>query len=332
MKTRGWNRIMVAVRDFDRASQALLRKAAAIAQRFDAALQVVHVSAITHEAFNIPGLISRPESLEEIAAIQQQRLEKLVKPVRARGVAISCLSVLDYPPADGVVRQVLKHRPDLLIVQSQRHARAARVLLGNTDWELIRNCPCPLWLVKSGTLKPALSVLAAIDPFHAHAKPTALDNEILDQAGRVVGTGAGRLGVGHVYALPQQLIAAMGEVTAVPATPAEMRRHQAQVTEVVKRASRRYAIAAKDQLLRAGDPAVGIPLLSKQWKADLLVMGAVSRRGLKRLFIGHTAERVLDAVHCDVLVIKPRAFKCPVPRQRPRLNVLAGAQATVPGV
>jgi nucleotide-binding universal stress UspA family protein len=32
----------------------------------------------------------------------------------------------------------------------------------------------------------------------------------------------------------------------------------------------------------------------------------VSRSALKNLFIGHTAERVLDALPCDVLVVKSK--------------------------
>ena len=34
-------------------------------------------------------------------------------------------------------------------------------------------------------------------------------------------------------------------------------------------------------------------------------MGAISRSGLKRLVIGNIAEQVLDALPCDVLVLKP---------------------------
>jgi hypothetical protein len=37
-------------------------------------------------------------------------------------------------------------------------------------------------------------------------------------------------------------------------------------------------------------------------------MGAISRRGLQRLFIGNTAERMLDHLDCDVLVVKPAGF------------------------
>jgi universal stress protein E len=44
-------------------------------------------------------------------------------------------------------------------------------------------------------------------------------------------------------------------------------------------------------------------------------MGAISRSGIKRLFVGHTAERVIDRLGCDVLVLKPAGFRTPVPRR-----------------
>lgn len=305
---------MVAVRDIDRSAQTLLTKAAGLAQRFDAQLEVLHVASGAIETFNIPGLLANPQSPAELVRTQQRQLEKLIQPLASTGVAITCVSVMDYPPADGIVRQVLKRKPDLLVIQSQRHTKVARVFLGNTDWELIRNCPCPLWIVKTPKLAASIAVLAAIDPFHVHAKPAALDNEILAAAGQVVGTGAGRLGVCHTYKVPEKAIAAMSEVVLVPATPAEARRYKSEVIDATRRASKQYAIANKDQLVAEGEAAAGIPATARRWKADLLVMGAVSRRGLKRLFIGNTAERVLDAAHCDVLVVKPRSFKSPVPR------------------
>ena len=53
------------------------------------------------------------------------------------------------------------------------------------------------------------------------------------------------------------------------------------------------------------DPVFAIPHVAKKIGADFVVMGAVSRSGLKRVFIGNTAERVLDDLPCDVLVVKP---------------------------
>ena len=55
-----------------------------------------------------------------------------------------------------------------------------------------------------------------------------------------------------------------------------------------------------------------IPHVAKKVGADVLVMGAVSRSGLQRLFIGNIAEQVLDSLPCDVLIVKPANFKSPV--------------------
>jgi universal stress protein E len=41
-------------------------------------------------------------------------------------------------------------------------------------------------------------------------------------------------------------------------------------------------------------------------------MGSISRSRLKRLFIGATAERTLEKLPCDLLVVKPEWFETPV--------------------
>ena len=44
--------------------------------------------------------------------------------------------------------------------------------------------------------------------------------------------------------------------------------------------------------------------LTDRLRADVVVMGAVSRSGLERLFVGSTAEDVLDKLSCDLLIVK----------------------------
>lgn len=61
-----------------------------------------------------------------------------------------------------------------------------------------------------------------------------------------------------------------------------------------------------------GNPVVAIPRVARETGADIVIMGAVSRSGLRRVFIGNTAERVLGDLSCDVLVVKPKRFKAPV--------------------
>jgi len=42
-------------------------------------------------------------------------------------------------------------------------------------------------------------------------------------------------------------------------------------------------------------------------------MGAISRSGLKRIFIGSTAEDVLERLPCDALIVKPPDFASALP-------------------
>jgi universal stress protein E len=61
---------------------------------------------------------------------------------------------------------------------------------------------------------------------------------------------------------------------------------------------------------------MAIPALARRLRSSIVVIGAVSRSGLKRLFIGNTAERVIDALSCDLLVVKPVGFRNRISRVR----------------
>jgi universal stress protein E len=69
------------------------------------------------------------------------------------------------------------------------------------------------------------------------------------------------------------------------------------------------------QHVRPGAPVEELPLLAEEIGASVVVMGAVSRSAVRRLFIGNTAESVIDALSCDVLVVKPVDFRTDVPKK-----------------
>ena len=48
-----------------------------------------------------------------------------------------------------------------------------------------------------------------------------------------------------------------------------------------------------------------IPWFAREKKADLVVMGAIARWGLRNRVIGSTAEKVLDDLPCDILIVRP---------------------------
>jgi universal stress protein E len=57
--------------------------------------------------------------------------------------------------------------------------------------------------------------------------------------------------------------------------------------------------------LRDGTAVDDLPIYTVEMHIDVLVMGALARSGIDRVFIGHTAERLLETLACDILVVKP---------------------------
>ena len=55
-----------------------------------------------------------------------------------------------------------------------------------------------------------------------------------------------------------------------------------------------------------------MPSLARRKRVDLVVMGTVARTGVPGLFIGNTAEAILNQVQCSVLAAKPDGFVTPV--------------------
>ena len=55
-----------------------------------------------------------------------------------------------------------------------------------------------------------------------------------------------------------------------------------------------------------------LPSVVDDLNVDLVIMGSNSKSRIAQVFIGGTAEAVLDEIDCDVLVLKPSTFQTPV--------------------
>jgi universal stress protein E len=249
---------------------------------------------------------------------RRAQLLELAQPLRAAGLKVDCDVAWDFPPAQAIVRRVLAAKPDLVVAESHRHSRIARWFLANADWDLIRECPCPVWFVKNERLSRRPLVLAAVDPTHAHAKPSGLDDRLLQTANAVSEQLGGRTALIHVEDATQA-----GPPVYLPALPPGAGRPaaavQAATRTAISRLGRRHGVPVALQAVQAGAPAEVIARTTTAQKAEVLVMGAVSRSGLHQAFIGNTAEAVSDEVACAVLIVKPRGFKTAVRRKAPRL-------------
>lgn len=319
MQTR-LKHILAVVADPFAQRQLAATKAARIAARAGARLTLFNAF-MTPQA--TPGVAAHSPQQVIAAAVRQRRdrLQKLAASLRKLGAAPIRIAVQwDYPAHEAIVREVLQIKPDLVVAESHRHGRLARWLLANTDWELIRACPAPLWFVRSAALPRKLNLLVAVDPRHTHAKPARLDDRLLASAEELVARLGGEVGIAHAYQPP--LGAAPGvlmEPIRLPRSPQRNRDYIAAVARAVDALAARHGVDPARRFVREGAPSEVIAELTASRKVDVLLLGAVSRSVLARPVIGATAERVIDQVECDVFVVKPAGFKTPVGRVRPKL-------------
>ncbi len=300
------SRILVPVRNFSARSSPHISKAAQLAKVFGARLELFHDIAdpiIVDDALRRPGFTFR-RLKADLRHMAIEGLERLAEPLRAGGVDVSTEAAWDYPPYEAILRHASSMGADL-IVAPRRARHRLPALLGYTDWELLRLSPVPVLLVKTTTPYRRPSILAAIDPTHAHAKPSGLDKRILECAAELSGTLRGTLNVVHAYQ-PRPLPPAL--TFDVKQRKQLLAEYAQDAKSVFDNALAKANVPASRRHLVAGDAAVAIPSVARKTRSAIVVIGAVSRSALKRLFIGNTAERVMDELRCDLLVVKPAKF------------------------
>ena len=250
----------------------------------------------------------------EVIANQEKHLEELAEPIRKDGVVVTTTATWDHPLYEGIVRRAVESGADIIIKDTHHHSAVTRALLTNTDWNLIRTCPTPLWLVKPRELADPPVIVAAIDPMHQHDKPAALDDVIL-QLSKLLGEKvSGEVHAFHSYD-PRIAVATATANAYIPVSlpfdeiEQQMHEdHEKRFSEITSF----HGIDGDHSHLVAGLTHEELPAIAENLKADVVVMGAVARNRWKRLFIGATAERTLEHLPCDLLIIKPDWFQTPV--------------------
>jgi universal stress protein E len=308
-----FNRILVAVKELDGKPLPAVLKAAQLARAFGSRLELFHglTTPLYTDAVMAreQGFCSLEQDLRQKAL---RRLEAIADRLRVHTIKVTVSAEWDYPAHEAIIRRAQAIKADLIVASVHAGRHRMPWLLRLTDWELVRLSPAPVLLVKNPHPYRRCAVLAAIDPSHAHAKPLQLDKDILQVGKKLSAALRGSLHAVHAYArfpvgfYPEGVTAGILEEVQDDADRSAQLRFS--------RALRSARIARSRQYLIARQPIDAITEASRKSHCAMVVMGAVSRSGYKRLLIGNTAERILDDLACDIMVIKPVKFRSGVSR------------------
>jgi universal stress protein E len=319
-------RILVAVKDPTARALPAVHKAAQIAKGLSAQLTLFHDIATPLYAESLQGRDIDVRSWQrEVQSSRREQLEKLAARIRKHGIDVDVAADWDFPPFEAVIRKSQRVGADLVVIENHHQnggRHPARWLLSYTDWELLRLCPAPVLLVKNRRLYHRPRVLAAIDPAHRHARSANLDRQILRAGARLVHALHGELHALHAYLPTLPMMPAMPDA-ALPDLGLDVEERARAARARLDRAVDGFEVRPGHRHLAEGRPVDAIPRAAKRERSAILAMGIVSRSGLRRFFIGNTAESVVDAVTADVLVVKPPDFDSRVPRAGRGVQILS---------
>lgn len=303
---RDKNRILVMVEP-DNSPSAIVERAAWLAKLMDCDLELLlcdsSVSALG-DGFFVSN--EAREIGEKIEQAQREIIDALARNARQNGVTVTTGVLDERPIADAVLARALDSDPFLIMKGTHYHSVAERTIMLDTDWQLIRKCPYPLWLVKPGKFQEEPFIVAAVDPTHEHDQPAVLDQKIIDAAKAVAAPIDGDVHLFHTY---ERLVGIGTEVNKT------LKAVKIPIDEIDKRMQKEHrdaldALAQKNDFDKKhihqlpGRTRELLPTFARSHNAGLVVMGALARWGIKRMIVGSTAERVLDHLPCDVLIVR----------------------------
>jgi universal stress protein E len=317
---KSFNSILYVVENPAAEPIAAVARAVSLAENNQARLTVLHVA----EEPRL-GPFAGSIAIEDLRSrLRQQATERLSGLLRSAGRETD--HVVDVRLGTAfveVIREVLRSRHDL-VIKTVGEGGAHSFLFGGTDQHLLRKCPCPVWIMVGETSANYRNILAAVDfdPWNEDDEEGDLNRQILDIAATLAVTDFAQLHVVHAWEpISDSMIRVFGselsEKEVATNRDREWREHQSRLDALNNRMREQFGGEAHGYLtprfhLREGTPRDVIPALANELKADLVVMGTVSRTGIPGLLIGNTAEVILNNLECGVLAVKPAGFVTPV--------------------
>ena len=203
-------------------------------------------------------------------------LERLVVSIRSEGITVETEVewVDDWRKAITVA--AARQNSAIVLKNMTQHSRFVRMVRDTSDWTLIRECECPVFLVKTGKPFKIESVLVAVKHSPDETSYEKANQDILDSARRM----ADDLGA---------------KLHAVTCYEGDRRPDRQRFAD--KCGLERNQVSAA-----SGKPEKIIAEVAAEKGSDLVIIARVARPDSPGA-VGKTARKVIDEINTDVLVL-----------------------------
>ncbi len=264
---------ILAVIDPTTDNQRALTRALHIARRGRAA---VHVYLCCHSTADSDD--ARTLRRTEIAR-NTLWLDNLLENADTSGVMVTREVEWNENWRDSFAGAAARNACDAIVKSTYCHSAPRRRLLKTSDWSLLRSAKCPVLLVKRESAAPVRRILVAVNPGvedETHKKLNATIIEI----GRTLTEQRSDFELHAVCAY----------------SGSDVFTHPPELAEIV-------GTDVERAHCKAGAPDDVIAALAVDLDSELVILGMAGRSGLRGLARANTAERVLDRLDTDILVV-----------------------------
>jgi universal stress protein E len=221
-------------------------------------------------------------------ADSHRHLEMLKQLANADGVPVTIDAACESPLYESIVRKVLRECPDLVI----KNVSGTLGRFDVTDWQLMRACPATLMLTRGRPWHSPPRFAAAVDA--SGAESTGLLWDILQAANNLRALTKGELNV--LYAESMEL---------------QDNEREAGTLSLHEFVRKLPDLPAAVHVL-AGDPETSLPGFAKRHAYDAMLLGALTHRPGVTAQVGTLTSRLVEALECDFLLVKPSTYHSPV--------------------
>jgi universal stress protein E len=259
-------------------AQPALARATVRAQSAGATDLRLHVYSCIHA--KIPKSENKAARKAELIAAQEKIVKNAVSALVEQGVHVTTEVEWDKDWYQAVVRTADRIEADAVFKSSHKHSPSQRLLKQTSDRTLLRQCACPVFLVKTDEdlTSPSRTILAAVHYRGEAGVYDQLNKKIMDFCQRLIPAASVKVHFVSAY------------------------------TELSERPDKGQLVRAcgvpSDQVhIRMGETDDVIVDAAQELGANLVVIGNSARTGLSAVINTNTAEKILDRLDCNLLAM-----------------------------
>jgi len=239
-------------------------------------------------------------AIEQKALIEQAeiRLQETISEVFDASTEVDSHVVATKFIADWVQGTASENSYDLVVKTGHR---TENIFHTPTDWELMRQLPCPIFIANDQKWNSKPVVLTCVDLSTSEEQHLALNEEALKWT--ALWCKAFSCSCHIVYSIP--IAKVLVELNVIERSE-YLEKHRPEAQAKLDKLLEKFEIADVKTHVEAGPPEKTIPHVASEVKADLVIMGTVGRTGLKGFLFGNTAEKVLHKLRTDTLIVEAK--------------------------